>query len=113
MNLIFHKFNKGVFGGVAFLIIYFTTDSCGPESCPDYKLCKSLNGFDFECAVKPFECEGNACCENGPIPLCCLNGGVCNNENFVFNGTNSDECQCKCNDNFKGNFGLSQAPYII
>ena len=83
-------------------------DSCGPDSCPEHKLCKTLNGFDFECEVQPFECEGNACCEDGPNPLCCLNGGVCSNETFSFNGTNSDECQCKCNDSFKGKKWLSQ-----
>ena len=51
--------------------------------------------------AKSSECEGNVCCENGPNPLCCLNG-VCSNENFVFNGTNSDECHCICNDSFTG-----------
>ena len=66
-------------------------DSCGPDSCPEYKKCRSVNGFEFECI---FECEGNACCEKGPNPLCCLNGGVCN----------SNQCDCICNGNFTGNF---------
>ena len=74
-------------------------NSCEPDSCPEFKKCNSLNGYDFECV---FECEGNPCCENGPNPLCCLNNGVCSNENFVYNGTNSDECQCNCNDSFTG-----------
>ena len=95
---------SAVIGGVAVLIIYFTADSCGPDSCPEYKLCKSLNAFDFECEVELVECDGISCCEDGPNPLCCLNGGVCSNETFAFNGTNSDECQCNCNDGFKGKF---------
>ena len=49
------------------------------------------------------ECDGNACCEDGPNALCCLNDGVCSNENFVYNGTNLDECQCICNESYKGN----------
>ena len=97
---------SAVIGGVAVLIIYFTADSCGPDACPEYKKCKSLNGFDFECEINTLQCEGEPCCEDSPNPLCCLNGGVCSYENFVFNGTNSDECQCKCTDNFKGNFAL-------
>ena len=104
MHSLFRKPNVGVIGGVAVLIIYFTGDSCGPDSCPEYKLCKSLNGFDFECEVKPFECDGIACCEDGPNALCCLNGGVCSNENFIYNVTNSDECQCICDDSFTGRF---------
>ena len=76
-------------------------------------MCKSLNGFDFECKVKPFECDDISCCEDGPNPLCCLNGGVCSNENFAFNGTNSDDCQCNCNDGFTGKFALSQFAYFL
>ena len=102
MNSIFSKtWLSAVIGGVAVLIIYFTADSCGPDPCPEGEECKSVNGFKYECAVKSFDCEGNACCENSPNPLCCLNG-VCSNENFVFNGTNSDQCQCECNDGFTG-----------
>ena len=86
--------------GITVLIMHFTVDSCLPDSCPKNKKCKSVNGFYFECIS--FACEGNACCENGPNPLCCLNDGVCSNENFVFNGTNSDECQCICDNNFAG-----------
>ena len=77
-------------------------DSCRPDSCPKYKECKSVNGFYFECEVIPLQCEGTPCCEDGPNPLCCLNGGVCSNEKFVFNSTNSDECHCICNDSFTG-----------
>ena len=99
---------SAVIGGVTVPIIYFTSDSCGPDSCPEYKKCKSLNGFDFECVVNPFECDGLKCCEDGPNPICCLNGGFCSNETFIFNGTNSDDCQCNCNDFFTGNFALSQ-----
>ena len=79
--------------------MYLTVDSCQPDSCPKYKECKSVNGFDFECVSL---CEGNLCCEDDPNPLCCLNGGVCSNANFVFNGTNSGECQCICDNSFKG-----------
>ena len=57
--------------------------------------------FKNEIPDNPWVCEANPCCENGPIPLCCQNG-VCSNENFVFNGTNDDECQCLCTDNFSG-----------
>ena len=53
---------------------------------------------------KPSECEGNACCENGPNPLCCVNNGVCSDGNFLYNGTNSDKCQCLCDDGFTGKF---------
>ena len=63
-------------------------------------MCKSLNGFDFECKVKPFECDGISCCEDSPNPLCCLNGAVCSDETFAFNGTNSDDCQCKCDSGY-------------
>ena len=55
----------------------------------------------------PSQCDGNPCCENGPNPLCCVNGGVCSDTNFTFNGTNADECQCTCDDNFTGNFEFS------
>ena len=84
--------------------MYFTVDSCRPDSCPKYKECKSVNGFDFECVSL---CDGNLCCEDGPNPLCCLNDGVCSDDNFVFNGTNSDECQCICQNSFKGKFAYN------
>ena len=93
---------SAVIGGVTVLIIYFTSDSCGPDSCPEYKKCKSLNGFDFECEVIQLQCDGITCCEDSPNPLCCLNGGFCSNDNFIFNGTNSDKCQCECIDGFEG-----------
>ena len=101
---IFSKiFLSVITGGISVLVIYFTGDSCGPDSCPGNKECQSVNGFDFQCVSQPSLCEGIPCCENGPNPLCCVNGGVCSNENYIFNGTNSDECQCICKNNFKGN----------
>ena len=67
---------SGVIGGLTVLIIHFTAHSCESDSV--------------------------LCCEDGPNALCCDNGGVCSNINFVFNGTNTDECQCVCDDNFAG-----------
>ena len=60
------------------------------------------NGPDFDCILP---CQANRCCENGPNPLCCQNG-VCNDDNFVFNGTNANECQCLCSVNFSGCINL-------
>ena len=91
-----------VIGGLTILIIYFTMDSCKPDSCPTSTSCQSLNGFDFECEHIAFPCDANACCENGPNPLCCVNGGICSNKTFVYNGTNLGECQCLCDDEFAG-----------
>ena len=59
-----------------------------------------MDGFNFEC-------EGNGCGENGPNPLCCFNGEVRSNENFGFNRTYSDECQCLCDDSFTGKLQYS------
>ena len=66
--------------------------------------CECNDRFDGKrCEIEqPFQCKGNPCCENGPNALCCANGGVCSNKNFVFNGSNSDECQCLCDDDFTG-----------
>ena len=54
-----------------------------------------MKGFNFGC-------KGNGYGENGPNPLCCFNGEVRSNENFGFNRTYSDECQCLCDDSFTG-----------
>ena len=82
------------------LIVYFAVDSCKPGSCTEGLECHSINGLgNVDC--KPPACEANPCCENGPEPLCCQNG-VCSNDNFVFNGTNANECQCLCTDNYSG-----------
>ena len=81
------------------LIVYFTADSCKSDSCRKYETCRSLNGFEFVCDST---CDAVLCCEDGPNALCCENGGICSNINFVFNGTNTDECQCLCDDNFRG-----------
>ena len=89
--------------GFSLLIKHFAADSCGPHSCPEYYECQSVNGFNFECV---FQCEGRPCCESVPNPLCCVNDGMCSDENFVYNGTNADGCQCICNDNFAGSFSI-------
>ena len=68
--------------------------------CEKNEICTSeinVNGTKtFECV-----CNGNSCCESGPTRFCCQNG-VCSNDDFVFNGTNANECQCLCTDNFTG-----------
>ena len=74
-------------------------------SCKDYETCRSE--IDKTTSIQKWKCsfceDANPCCESGPTPLCCQNG-VCSNENFVFNGTNANECQCICTDNFAGLF---------
>ena len=80
------------------------TASCSDVSGTQEFKCDCNDRFDGKrCEINlPFECDGNPCCENGPNALCCANNGVCSNENFVFNGTNSDECKCLCDDYFTG-----------
>ena len=117
MNNPFEICYKALIGGFTVLIIYFSADSCklsgGRKSCEaENKICRSVTGLEFVCdeileitpiLEKSEVCEANPCCESGPNPLCCQNG-VCSNENFVFNATsnNTDECQCRCSDNFSG-----------
>ena len=105
---------SALIGGLTVLIMYFTANSCKPDSCPDDLECRSLNGLgNFVCdpipttTIPPEVCEANPCCESGPTPLCCQNG-VCSNDNFVFNATtnNANECQCLCTDNFSGLFKI-------
>ena len=80
------------------------TASCSDVNGTQEFKCECNDRFDGKrCEIElPFQCEGNPCCENGPNALCCANGGVCSDDNFVFNGSNSDECQCLCDDDFTG-----------
>ena len=98
----FKNWSTALIGGITVAIIYFTVDSCKPDSCPHYKNCESVNGFTFECKAREFQCDANPCCVDGPNPLCCGDNGVCSNNNFIFNVTNTDQCECLCDGNFTG-----------
>ena len=107
---------SALIGGLTVLIMYFTANSCKPDSCPDDLECRSVNGLGkVDCVPQttapPPVCEANPCCKSGTNPELCCQNGVCSDENYVFTGdaitNNTDECGCLCTDNFSGLFKYS------
>ena len=54
------------------------------------------------CKPKLPECNANPCCDSSLETALCCDHGACSNPNFIFNGTNADQCQCLCTDNWTG-----------
>ena len=76
--------------------IFFTRDPCLSKPCKQsaqYE-CKAINGFSHECV--DLICHGGLCCGD---QLCCFNGHC---DESLFNGTNFENCQCLCDENFGG-----------